>query len=142
MPKIKLTQPAVDKLKAPSAGRVEFWDTQLPGFGLRISDRGRKTWIAMYRVKRKLVRETIGTIATIPNVAEARTRARESLLKAQSGVNPVEARRTSVARAAREAAETFGLGADRYLREYVEKNTRPATVKETWRIIERDVKPR
>jgi integrase len=72
--------------------------------------------------------------------------ARESLQKAQSGINPVEARRTSAAKAAQEAkvtaAETFAAGADRYLKEYVEKNTRPATVKETRRIIERDVKPR
>jgi integrase len=146
MPKIKLTQPAVDKLKAPASGRVEFWDSQLPGFGLRISDRGRKTWIAMYRVNGKLVRETIGTAAIIPNVGDARARARESLQKAQSGINPVEARRTSTAQAAQEAkvkaAETFAAGADRYLKEYVEKNTRPATVKETRRIIERDVKPR
>src|SRR5690349_23221502 len=100
MPKIKLTQPAVDKLRAPSSGRVEFWDSQLPGFGLRISDRGRKTWIAMYRVNGKLIRETIGTAATIPNVGDARARARESLQSAQSGINPVEARRTSAAKAA------------------------------------------
>jgi integrase len=146
MPKIKLTQPAVDKLKPPASGRVEFWDSQLPGFGLRVSDRGRKTWIAMYRVNGKLVRETIGTAAIIPNVGDARARARESLQKAQSGINPVEARRTSSAKAAQEAsvraAQTFAAGADRYLKEYVEKNTRPATLKETRRIIERDVKPR
>ena len=65
---------------------------------------------------------------------------------AQSGVNPVEARRTKAADVAKEAqtkeAETFGAVAARYLKEYVEKNTRPATIKETRRIIERDVKPR
>jgi Phage integrase central domain len=100
----------------------------------------------MYRVNGKLVRETIGTAAIIPNVGDARARARESLQKAQSGINPVEARRTSSAKAAQEAsvraAQTFAAGADRYLKECVEKNTRPATLKETRRIIERDVKPR
>ncbi len=50
MPTIKLTQPAVERLKAPASGRVEYWDSQLPGFGLRISESGRKTWVAMYRV--------------------------------------------------------------------------------------------
>jgi hypothetical protein len=85
MPKIKLTQPAVDKLKAPASGRVEFWDSQLPGFGLRISDRGRKTWIAMYRVNGKLVRETIGTAAIIPNVGDARARAREAFRRLNPG---------------------------------------------------------
>jgi hypothetical protein len=35
--------------------------------------------VALYRVGRNLVRETIGTTALIPSVADARTRARESL---------------------------------------------------------------
>ena len=106
----------------------------------------RRTWQVIYRVKGKLVRETLGTIAVIPRVDEARARARESMQTAQSGVNPVEARRTKAADVAKEAknkeAETFGAVADRYLKDYVEKNTRPATIKETRRIMERDVKPR
>jgi integrase len=146
MPTIKLTQPAVERLKPPVAGRIEYFDNQLPGFGLRISNSGRKSWIAMYRVGGKLVRETIGTLALIPNVAEARDRARESLQKAQKGINPVaerqkanEALKTAAALA---PTNTFAAVADRYLCEYVEKNTRPATIKETRRILERDVKPR
>src|SRR5208337_778252 len=100
MPTTKLTQAAVEKLKVPDRGRVEFWDSQLPGFGLRISDSGRKTWVALYRVGGKLVRETIGTGALIPNVAEARERARQSMQKAQAGQNPVKARREQAAMAA------------------------------------------
>jgi hypothetical protein len=42
MPTTKLTQAAVEKLKKPGEGRVEYWDSQLPGFGLRISGSGRK----------------------------------------------------------------------------------------------------
>jgi hypothetical protein len=37
MPTLKLTQAAVDRLRAPTSGRVEYWDSQLPGFGLRIA---------------------------------------------------------------------------------------------------------
>src|SRR5262249_15113008 len=123
-----------------------YWDSQLPGFGLRISETGRKTWVVMYRVARKLVRETLGTVATIPSVRDARALARESLQKAQSGINPVELRRNGAMKAAEEgrakAAQTFAATVVRYLKEYVEKNTRPTTVKETRRIFERDVKPR
>ena len=93
MPTLKFTQPAIERLKAPSTGRLEYWDNQLPGFGLRISETGRKTWVVMYRVRGKLVRETLGTVSVISNVAEARSRARESLQKAQAGVNPVEERK-------------------------------------------------
>src|ERR1700757_4481317 len=93
MPTTKLTQAAIEKLKAPEEGRLEYRDSQLSGFGLRISESGRKTWVALYRVGRKLVRETIGTTALIPNVAEARERARQSMQKAQAGQNPIAERR-------------------------------------------------
>jgi hypothetical protein len=71
MPTIKLTQAAVERLKPPATGRVEYWDSQLPGFGLRIAAArpgraekdARRTWQAFYRVKGQgtVVRETIGT---------------------------------------------------------------------------------
>ncbi len=116
MPRLKLTQAAVDKLRAPSSGRAEYWDSQLPGFGLRISaspgrieKEGRRTWQVMYRVKGKLVRETLGTVFVIPKVDEARDRARASMRAAQSGVNPVEARRTKAADVAKDAMPRPGL---------------------------------
>jgi integrase len=143
MPTIKLTQPAVEKLKAPSSGRIEYWDNQLPGFGLRISETGRRTWVVMYRVEGKLVRETLGTAAVIPSVADARTRARESLQKAQAGVNPVEERRGSerAVKLARERTPKFGAIVDLYLNRYAEKNTRSSTHKETKRVLDHDVRP-
>jgi len=97
----------------------------------------------MYRVGGKLVRETLGTAAVIPNVADARMRARESLTKAQAGVNPVEQRRVSE-RAAKQAEErkpkSFGETVDLYLDRYAQKNTRTSTHKETRRVLEHDVR--
>lgn len=66
MPTVKLTQVAVDRLKPPASGRIDYFDTQLPAFGLRVSSSGRKSWIVMYRVGGKLVRETLGTLTRIP----------------------------------------------------------------------------
>jgi integrase len=91
----------------------------------------------------KLVRETLGSTAIIPNVADARTRARESLLKAQSGVNPVEERRVSyqTAKLATERApKSFGAAADLYLDRYAERNTKTSTYKETRRVLAHDVR--
>jgi hypothetical protein len=45
MPTIRLTQRAVETLKPPATGRVEYWDSHLPGFGLRVAGSGRKTWV-------------------------------------------------------------------------------------------------
>ena len=93
MPTLKLTQAAVNNRKPPMRGRKEVWDSPLPGFGLRNSATGRKTWQAFYRVGGKPVREKLGTLAQIPNVAGARELARQSMTKARSGANPVEDRR-------------------------------------------------
>jgi integrase len=145
MPTTKLTQAAVERLKATEQGRMEYWDTQLPGFGLRISDSGRKIWIALYRVGSRLVRETIGTAALIPNVAEARERARQSMQKAQAGENPVVQRRERE-RAAMAASEklpdNFRAVADRFVERYAKENTKPTTWMELRRQLEVDVLPK
>src|SRR5689334_9303350 len=71
MPRMRLTQAAVDRISSPAV-RTDFWDTTLPGFGLRVAPSGRKTWIAFYRVRGRVVRESFGTTATIPRVDDAR----------------------------------------------------------------------
>jgi integrase len=144
MPKRALTQLAVDRLGPPATGRVEFWDAHLRGFGLRVSASGAKSWIVMYRVRRdgKQVRETLGTLAEIPSVAEARKRALVSLEKARAGVNPVAERREVAARVVAEERGAFAAVATRFLAEHVERNCRPKTARETRRIIERDLIPR
>jgi integrase len=137
-------QAAVEKLKAPDVGRVEYWDSQLPGFGLRISSSGRKTWVALYRVGGKLVRETIGTAAVIPNVADAREQARQSMQKAQAGRNPVAERRERdrAAAVAADKPDGFRAIADRYIERYAKKNTKPTTWMELQRQIQVDVLPK
>src|SRR5215472_12493755 len=109
------------------SGRVEYWDSQLPGFGLRISESGRKTWVAMYRVEGKLVRETIGTVSVINNVADARERARRSMQKAQSGVSPVAERRMreqAIRGEGQQFPDRFRALASRYVDRYAIKNTK------------------
>jgi integrase len=99
----------------------------------------------MYRVAGKLIRETIGTLALVPNVAEARDRARESMQQAQAGKNPVAERRECerVARVRAEAEpDTFRAVARRYLERYAKKNTKPTTWKELQRQLEVDVFPK
>jgi hypothetical protein len=95
---IKFTQLAVERLSPPKSGRIIYFDLLLPGFGLRVgaprrSGHIRKTWVAFYRVHRKLVMETIGPMTLIEKVEDARQRARESMRKAAGGVNPVQERR-------------------------------------------------
>jgi integrase len=143
MPRIKLTQLACDRLKPPTdVQNITYWDLQLPGFGLRVSARGRKTWIAMYRVNRHEIMETLGTMAVMPNVAQARDAARASMLQARQGINPVEQRRSNDAAQAAAAAVaqfTFGRLVERYMKEHAERNTRQSTARETRRLLNRAV---
>jgi integrase len=153
MPTLKLTQAAIERgCKPPGTGRVEYWDNQLPGFGLRIAaprdgKEPRKTWQVMYRVDGKKVRETLGTVAMIPKVDAARMLARESLQKVQRGIHPAEERRQEREAEKRQAAaeearqrDTLGAAIDRYLDRYAVRRMRPDYFKETRRALERDVK--
>lgn len=145
MPTITLTQRAVDVMKAPASGRVEYFDRVLPGFGLRVATGGRKTWFVMYRVAGRKVRETIGTLALVPKVDAARDLARGSLSQAQAGVYPVEQRRIAKERAAVQAAEqpdTVRAVAELYIERYAKKNTKPSTWQELRRLLEIDVYPK
>ena len=47
----KLTKAFVDKLAAPEAGYVCYWDSELEGFGVRVQASGRKAYVIRYRTK-------------------------------------------------------------------------------------------
>ena len=48
MPRIKLTKSAIDALATPSSD-VVYWDAAYPGFGVKITPKGRKVFIVLYR---------------------------------------------------------------------------------------------
>ena len=39
----------VEYAKSPERGQAVYWDQKLPGFGLRVSCGGGKTWVYAYR---------------------------------------------------------------------------------------------
>jgi integrase len=139
MPTTRLTQLAVEKLAPPPIGRVVYWDRHLPGFGVRVTANGAKSWIAMYRVNGKAIMETIGPLARYPKVEDARQRARDSMAVAGAGENPVASRK---AREQQTAVSTFRSVAERYVERYAKKQTKPATWKELQRQLAVDVFPK
>lgn len=132
MPTLKFTSRSVSAIKPPASGRVDFWDTDPKGFGLRVSDSGRKTWVLMYRfdgVQRRL------KIATYPamDLADARQKAKDYLQDVSKGIDPA-----AVKKAGRKA-ETFSELAAAYLDRYARKRKR--SWKKDERAIERDLNP-
>lgn len=75
MPKKKLTYTFVDGYQ-PQNKRVEFLDTVIPGFILRITEAGTKTFSFRYRYKGKNKRYTIGKYPAI-SLGDARAKAKK-----------------------------------------------------------------
>ncbi|WP_395454649.1 tyrosine-type recombinase/integrase [Azospirillum melinis] len=111
-------------VQPPASGRIELVDDSLPGFILRITPTGAKTWAVRYKVRGKSEPQRRYTIGPYPAVslATARERARQILEAAHGGIDlPAQEAGAEAAaqKAAEEAAElTIEKLSDRYLTEY------------------------
>jgi hypothetical protein len=57
----KLTTKLVDDLPLPATGMITLWDAPLPGFGLYLSARGKRSFFFSYAVNRRASRIKIGS---------------------------------------------------------------------------------
>lgn len=87
-----LTVIGVERIRPPARGRVEHWDASLPGFGLRVTENGRKSWVLMARLRGELLRYTIGVYPTI-SLSKARELARSALHLIAEGKDPRDERK-------------------------------------------------
>lgn len=133
MPSMKFTVRSIEAIKPDSNTRVECWDDDLPGFGLRVSGEGRKSWIVMYRFNGRLRRLTMGTFPAL-NLADARDRAKAALHDVAHGRDP------AADKAAERIAETFAELADEYLERHAKLRKR--TWQQDERIIDKELLPK
>jgi hypothetical protein len=68
-------------------GRKEIWDEILPGFGVRITSRGVKSFFVYTRLFGQPIRVTLGSYPLL-TLAGARDLARDAILSAQRGEDP------------------------------------------------------
>jgi integrase len=85
---MKLTKTAVERLSVPGQGYALYWDEQLPGFGVRVTQSGVKAFILQKRVKGREHRFTLGRVGVI-TAEKARRRAIEILGQIAGGGDPV-----------------------------------------------------
>jgi integrase len=133
MPTISLTARTIDALK-PTSGvpQMDYWDSTLKGFGVRVSASGRKSWIAFYRLNGRVRRLTLGTYPAL-SLADAREHARDALHAVAKGTDPA-----SEKKAAAQAASFHDL-AQEYLDRYARLNKK--SWREDERILHKDVLP-
>jgi hypothetical protein len=76
--KISFTDVSIRNLAPPAKGQQSYWDKELAGFGLRMSQGGSKTWIILDPRSKIRTQETIGRYPLV-TLKEARQEARTRL---------------------------------------------------------------
>lgn len=139
MAKTSLTQLTVERIKPPAAGRVDYFDKNQPGFALRVTEKGHKSWTVVYRRRgeSKLERITIGSIGEFPKVDVARDRAREILQQVAKGEDPKLSLKP-VKKTTRTVDDVCKLFITRYMKA---KGRAESYIAETQRIFDQDVIP-
>ena len=112
MPRIRLTKSAIDALPTP-ASDVVYWDAGCPGFGVKVTPKGRKVFIVLYRTGgggSKLRKYTIGPYGRV-TLHQARVAAQKVFAAKLDGRDPAsekrEAKRRVVADRVEDLLETF-----------------------------------
>jgi integrase len=135
MPKVRLTAAAVDRFRPPETGQVEYFDTHLPAFGLRVSYSGTKAWFVTTRVDGRLTRITLGRHPAL-SLADAREKARGIIEQAKAGKDPRQIEAEARLQRERERRTTFGGVAELFMERHVKRNLRPNTAREYRRILQ------
>jgi len=107
--------------------RAHYWDALVPGFGLRVTDRGAKSYVVYRRWpgNRAPARRTIGDVKSV-TLAEARDKAREWITLAERGFDPAEQQRQSKIAEQRRRQSTFKAVVEAWLASDELKKTRTA----------------
>ena len=118
---MKFNRSTATQFKLPEGKReIIVFDEALPGFGLRIRDGGKRTWVVQYRLGQKQRRLSIGSVNKV-NFDDAKQLAKKALYKAEIGTDP------QVEKAERKLSASLTLSkiVDNYVSSYAEKRLKP-----------------
>lgn len=91
----KLTKTLVENATVPQSGDAFIWDTEVPGFGLRIQASGRKVYVVRYRTNDAQRTQRKMNIGRASDMApeKARGMARDVFAKVAGGEDPASERK-------------------------------------------------
>ena len=126
----KLTKSLIEGLK-PKQKDYFVWDSELRGFGVKVTPTGRKIFVAQYRIAGVGVskRKTIGIHGEI-HVQKAKEETRDVLHDARKGIDP------NAEREALKKAPTISKALDAFFDEHVKRHLKPSTV-ENYQLMRR-----
>lgn len=131
---VKLTKRSVDGATSGGSDRAMIFDTEIPGFALRVSERGVKTFVLRYTRGVRSCWATIGRFGVI-TPDEARREAIRLRGVVASGGDP------AAERAAARAIPTLAEFAERYLAEHSSIKKKPRSNYDDRRILARYLLP-
>jgi integrase len=136
IPRIRLTKSVIDDLPVPSKDMV-YWDAGLPGFGVKVTPKGRRVFIVMYRLAgagSRLRKYTIGPYGRI-TLPMARAQAQKIFAARLDGRDPAEEKKQSRRRLVVDRIDDL---IERFIQEHV---SRVGTSKRLTNLLRRDVIP-
>jgi integrase len=134
VPRIKLTKSAIDSLPTPVSD-VVYWDAGCPGFGLKVTPKGRKVFIVLYRTGgagSALRKYTIGPYGRV-TLHQARVAAQRVFSAKLEGRDPAREKREA---RTREVTDRVQDVLEAFIAQHVSKNRSAAEIS---RLLRREV---
>ena len=131
----RILEKTVKHLKAPKEGYGIEWDSEIPGFGVRITAAGVISFLLDYRIRGRQRRYTIGRYPEL-TVAAARVKAHELRLEILDGHDPMEERHRS------RLEPTMAELATQYLEDYAATHKRATSLRNDRQMIETIIVPK
>jgi integrase len=125
MPRTHLTDISIKKFAVPNRGQVTYSDATLPGFGVRISQGGARTFVLVHGDRRERI--TIGRYPII-SLSQARTKAKRIL--AQRILDPDQ-----------QPTILFRDAVPLFIQTHCKQRNKPSTQAETERLLNRHFLP-
>ena len=119
----KITKNSITSV-APGAADRFLWDTDLAGFGLKVTPAGARVYVVQYRAARRLRRYTIGRHGSPWTPEAARREAARLLGIIARGDDPAQAKEAA------KVEPTFAAFAERYMADHAALHKKPSTVKD------------
>lgn len=136
----KITKASVDAANYPVEGRV-VWDTDLKGFGLKVTPNNTKTYIFQYRMGGRGTRSrtlTIGRHGSPWTPEKARKAAEEHAISVRQGNDPQSQKLTRRSDAEELAFDKY---VERFISDHLEAKCRPSHAKEGARLLKKHATP-
>ena len=130
----KLTKRSVEAIK-PSSRDSFLWDTEVRGFGCKVTPKGGRTYLLQYGRNGRDYRVTIGRHGTDYTAEQARIEALRLRGAVASGENP------AIVKMRNRSASTVAELGERYMTEYAAAHKKPSAIAQDRRNLDNHIVP-